>query len=39
VTGQSFREVIEFWEPEDIMTALIWLDERNDEIKDAQRGG
>jgi hypothetical protein len=35
---QPFLDVLQ-WEPEDVATALEWLDDRNDAIKDAQRGG
>lgn len=37
-TRQSFLEILQ-WEPEDIATALEWLDNRADAMKDAQRGG
>jgi hypothetical protein len=34
-TGQSFREICEWWTPEDIVSAMIYLDDRADRIKDA----
>lgn len=36
-TGQSFHEITTHWSSEDVLTALYYLDDKADRIKDAQR--
>jgi hypothetical protein len=36
-TGQPFRDLVTFWEPEDVASALEYLEDEQDAERDAMR--